>query len=59
MLLLESVAWSIVAITFASLSDRWQNTAIAGGFTVAILGVAIAEHRHAERTRRADRHWRR
>lgn len=40
-LLLESVAWSIVAITFASLSDRWQNTAIAGGFTVAVLGVAL------------------
>jgi MFS family permease len=40
-LLLESVAWSIVAITFASVSDRWQNTAIACGFSIAILGVAL------------------
>jgi predicted MFS family arabinose efflux permease len=43
-LLLESVAWSIIAISFASISDRWQNTAIACGFTVAILGVALQSH---------------
>lgn len=43
-LLLESVAWSVVAISFASLSDRWQKASIAIGFTVAILGVALQSH---------------
>ena len=40
-LLLESVSWSIVAIAFASVSDRWQSTSIATGFCVAVLGIAI------------------
>jgi MFS family permease len=40
-LLLESVAWSIMAISFAGIRDRWQSAAIAGGFTIAFLGVAL------------------
>ncbi len=43
-LLLESVAWSIVAISFASVPDRWQKMSIAGGFTIAVLGVALQSH---------------
>ena len=40
-LLLESVSWSIVAIAFASVSDRWQNASIAGGFLAAMAGIVL------------------
>lgn len=40
-LLLESVAWSVVAIWAAGVSDRWERPMIAAGFTIAASGVAM------------------
>jgi len=40
-LLLESVAWSIVAIWAAGISDRWERSMIAAGIIIAAAGVAL------------------